>query len=130
MERLVRSLKDQKLSYEEAETELTGVSQRIALLGGMIPPQERVLQLRARKEASARGLKATVETIQQLGCQVKDVEMGLVDFPTLYRDQEVYLCWKMGEPGISFWHHIEDGYRGRRPIDSDFLAHHRGEESM
>ena len=127
VERLVRSLKDQKQSYEQAETELTNVSHRIALLGGMIPPQERILRLRARKEASARGLKAAVENIQQLGCQLKDVEMGLVDFPTLYRDEEVYLCWKVGEAGIGFWHHIDDGYRGRQPIDSDFLAHHRGE---
>jgi hypothetical protein len=127
VERLVRSLRDQKRSYEQAETELTNVSQRIALLGGTIPPQERVLQLRARKDASARGLKAAIENIEQLGCQLKDVDMGLVDFPTLYRDQEVYLCWKVGESGIGFWHHVEDGYRGRRPIDSDFLAHHRGE---
>lgn len=127
VERLVRSLKDQKRDYEQAETELTNVSHRIALLGGMIPPQDRILQLRAHKDASARALKATVENIQQLGCQLKDVEMGLVDFPTLYRDEEVYLCWKMGETAISFWHHVEDGYQGRRPIDSDFLSHHRGE---
>ena len=127
VERLVRSLKDQKRSYEQAETELTNVSHRIALLGGMIPPQNRILQLRARKDTSARAVKATVESIQQLGCQLKDVEMGLVDFPTLYCDQEVYLCWKIGESGIGFWHHVEDGYRGRRPIDSEFLSHHRGE---
>jgi hypothetical protein len=127
VERLIRSLQEQKQSYEQAETELTGVSQRIALLGGTIPPQNRILQLRARKDASARNLKAMVEGIQELGCQLKDLEMGLVDFPTLYQDQEVYLCWKLGESGISFWHHVEDGYRGRRPIDSDFLAHHRGE---
>lgn len=127
VERLVSGLKDQKQTYEYAETELTNISHRIALIGGMIPPQDRILQLRARKDTSGRALKAAVERIQEIGCQLKDVDIGLVDFPTLYRDQEVYLCWKMGESGIGFWHYIEDGYRGRRPIDSDFLAHHHGE---
>jgi hypothetical protein len=40
----------------------------------------------------------------------------------------VYLCWKLGEPDIAYWHAIEDGYRGRRPIDSEFLSNHRGDE--
>lgn len=127
VERLVRNLQDQKRSYEQADTELTNVSHRIALLGGMIPPQDRILQLRARKDASAKGLKNTIENIQHLGCQIKDADTGLVDFPTLYRDREVYLCWKIGESGIGFWHEVEDGYRGRKPIDSDFLSNHRGE---
>lgn len=127
VERLLTALKDQKAAYEQAESELTSISHRIALIGGMIPPRERIAQLHARKDASGRSLKATVEKIQALGCQLKDLEMGLVDFPTLYREEEVYLCWKAGESGIGYWHHVEDGYRGRRPIDNDFLAHHRGE---
>ncbi len=127
VERLLLSLKEQKQAYEQADTELTKISHRIALAGGMVPPRDRIVQLRSRKDAAARALKAVVEKIQEIGCQIKDVDTGLVDFPTLYRDQEVYLCWKMGESGIGFWHHVEDGYRGRRPIDSDFIAHHRGE---
>jgi hypothetical protein len=127
VERLLLSLKEQKEAYEQADAELTRISHRIALAGGMVPPRDKILQHRAHKESAARALKVTVEKVQELGCQVKDLEMGLVDFPTLYRGQKVYLCWKLGESGIGFWHHVEDGYRGRRPIDKDFLAHHRGE---
>jgi hypothetical protein len=127
VERLLLCVKEQKEAYERADAELTRISHRIALAGGMVPPRDTILQQRARKESAARALKSTVEKIQELGCQLKDLEMGLVDFPTLYRGQEVYLCWKLGESGIGFWHHVEDGYRGRRPIDGEFLAHHRGE---
>ncbi|HEY7305200.1 MAG TPA: DUF2203 domain-containing protein [Bryobacteraceae bacterium] len=128
VERLLRALQEQKRAYEQVDTELSNISQRIALMGGMIPSHDRIFQLRARKDASGRGLKAAVEKIQAIGCQLKDVDIGLIDFPTLYRDQEVYLCWKLGESGIGFWHHVEDGYQGRRPIDDEFLAHHRGED--
>ncbi|MBV9154793.1 MAG: DUF2203 domain-containing protein [Acidobacteriaceae bacterium] len=128
IERLLRSLIHTKQEYEEVDAELTSISQRIALIGGMVPPRERVLELRSRKDAAARTLKSTVEKIQEAGCQLKDVETGLIDFPTLYKGKEVYLCWKLGESGIGFWHHVEDGFRGRRPIDSEFLANHRGGE--
>jgi hypothetical protein len=127
VERLLRALIQLKSDYEQNDAELTQINQRIALIGGMVAPRERVAQLRARKDTAARGLKSTLEKIQDIGCQLKDIEMGLIDFPTLYRDREVYLCWKLGESGIGFWHHVEDGFRGRRPIDGDFLANHRGE---
>ncbi|MGA8027510.1 MAG: DUF2203 domain-containing protein [Bryobacteraceae bacterium] len=127
VERLLKDLIHLKQEYEAVDAELSHINQRITLTGGMVAPRGRILQLRARKDASAQRLKSTFEKIQEIGCQIKDVETGLIDFPTLYRDKEVYLCWKLGESGIGFWHHIEDGFRGRHPIDSDFLANHRGE---
>ena len=127
VQRLLVGIRQQKERYQQADSELAAISQRISVTGGMVPPREYILQLRSEKDASARALKDAVEQIQSIGCQLKDVETGLVDFPTLYRDREVYLCWKLGESSIGFWHHIEDGYRGRKPIDSDFLANHRGD---
>lgn len=127
VERLLRSLIQLKEDYEQNDAELSQINQRIALAGGMVAPRDRIVQLRSRKDAAARALKGTLEKIQEIGCQLKDVETGLIDFPTLYRDQEVYLCWKLGESGIGYWHHVEDGFRGRRPIDSEFLANHRGQ---
>lgn len=127
VEILLRQLIRHQQDHEEADAVLTGIVQRIVLTGGMIAPRERIQQLRNRKEASERGLKTTLERIHGLGCQVKDINIGLIDFPTLYRNQEVYLCWKLGESNIAYWHHVEDGYRGRRPIDAEFLANHRGE---
>ena len=128
VERLLRGLIQFKRDYEQGDEELSQIKQRIALTGGMAAPGERVMQIRARKDAAARALKATMERIEEIGVQVKDVDIGLIDFPTLYRGEEVLLCWKLGEQGIAFWHRLEDGFRGRKPIDSDFLSNHRGEE--
>ncbi|MGI8961776.1 MAG: DUF2203 domain-containing protein [Bryobacteraceae bacterium] len=124
VEGLLRSLIQLKQDHESADAELGRINQRIALSGGMILPREQVQEIRARKDASAQSLKAALEKLQEIGCQLKDIDTGLVDFPTLYHGKEVYLCWKLGESGIDFWHHVEDGYRGRRPVDTEFLANH------
>jgi hypothetical protein len=60
----------------------------------------------------------SVEAIQEMGVLVKDLDIGLCDFPYCYNGRIVYLCWKLGEPEIRYWHEIEDGYAGRRPIDT------------
>jgi hypothetical protein len=126
VERLLRSSIQAKQDYQSGESELNQIAERITLLGGLMVRREEILAFRTRKDSSARVLKAALERIQEIGCQVKDLETGLIDFPTLYRDQEVYLCWKLGESGIRFWHHVEDGFRGRQPISNEFLANHRG----
>lgn len=128
IEAYLRRLLQLKNEHEQISAQLNVINQRIMLAGGMVPPREHVLELKKQKEAAARALKETVEAIHETGCQVKDVEIGLIDFPTLYRGKEVYLCWKLGEQGIGYWHRVEDGFQGRRPIDSEFLTNHRGDE--
>lgn len=128
VDRLLRSLIELKDEYESSEGELGRIAQRITLAGGMVPPRERIADLRGRKDTVARSVKSKLERMQEIGCQLKDIDAGLVDFPTLYRDKEVYLCWKLGESGIGFWHEIEDGYGGRQPIDSEFRANHHGDD--
>ena len=59
-----------------------------------------------------------VHKIQGIGVLFKDINLGLLDFPALKDGREVYLCWKYGEGDIGFWHEIEAGYAGRRPIAS------------
>ncbi|MBD3299466.1 MAG: DUF2203 family protein [candidate division Zixibacteria bacterium] len=54
--------------------------------------------------------------LQEKGIQVKDIDIGLVDFPHMRDAKEVFLCWKLGEKSIGFWHDIETGYRGRQPL--------------
>ncbi len=127
VERLLRSCIQSKQDYDRAESELKLLEQRITLTGGMMVAREHVAQIRNRKESAARVLKTTLEGIQGIGCQLKDVDTGLIDFPTLYHGKEVYLCWKLGESGIQFWHRVEDGFRGRRPVDEEFLSNHRGD---
>jgi len=63
-------------------------------------------------------LETLVHQIQETGALFKDINLGLLDFPALKDEHEVYLCWKYGEEDIAFWHEIEAGYAGRQRIDS------------
>ena len=60
----------------------------------------------------------SVEAIQEMGVLVKDLDVGLCDFPYQMNGRVVYLCWKLGESEIRFWHEVEDGYAGRQPLET------------
>ena len=123
----LREAVELKSTCQEAEHKIEALSQKVMLYGGIIVDRERAKAVRQRRDESLEKLKATVEQIQEAGCLVKDLDKGLVDFPTLFRGEEVYLCWKMDEPAIEFWHRIEDGFAGRKQIDEDFRENHRGD---
>ena len=116
-----------KRELERAEADMGRIQQKIAFAGGMIPPRAEIIGLKQRKECTMQTLKSAVDAILETGCQLKDIDAGLVDFPTLYLGKEVYLCWKLGEKGIGFWHRVEDGFQGRKPVDSEFLQNHTGD---
>jgi len=63
-------------------------------------------------------LDALIHQIMNTGAQIKDINIGLLDFSALRDGREVYLCWQSGEEDIAFWHEVDDGYAGRRPIES------------
>jgi len=112
---------------ETIETEWQTFSERLATTGGMWVDRALVSEQKNRRKETAVALKQAIEKVHEFGCVVKDLDLGLVDFPTLFQGEEVYLCWKLGEPGIQFWHGVDEGFRGRKPIDAGFLEHHRGE---
>jgi hypothetical protein len=62
-------------------------------------------------------LDLLLHKIQDMGIEVKDLAIGLIDFVALHDGREVYLCWKYGEENIEFWHEIETGFSGRQLID-------------
>ena len=57
--------------------------------------------------------------VEKLGGEVKDLELGLVDFLARRGDEDILLCWKLGERSVEFWHAVDSGYRSRRPIDDE-----------
>lgn len=59
---------------------------------------------------------ALLDELHERGCFLKDIETGLVDFYTLYQGRVVYLCWKLGEPEVGFWHEVGRGYAYRQPL--------------
>jgi hypothetical protein len=54
--------------------------------------------------------------IEAYGCVVKDIDLGLIDFPSMLDDEPVYLCWKLGEPKVAHWHGIDEGFGSRKPL--------------
>ena len=88
---------------------------KIASNGGGVQPHE-VDELRATIEAEASSVVRCVEELQSLGVLVKDLDQGLVDFPALRHGEEVLLCWRVGEEQVAFWHGVEEGFAGRKPL--------------
>jgi hypothetical protein len=106
------------------------MAHRVSMMGGMAMDRDKAIDARNRRDAVAAKLRGAVEQVQELGCVVKDLDTGLIDFPTLFRGEEVYLCWRLGEPAIGFWHGVDEGFRGRKAIDQDFLENHRGDRAQ
>ena len=61
-------------------------------------------------------VQALLERLEEWPIELKDPSVGLVDFPTIIEGRDAYLCWKLGEPEVGYWHFVEDGYGGRRPL--------------
>jgi hypothetical protein len=101
----------------EPEKKLEGLSRRIHLMGGLAVDYEKVVKFRRERDRLAQQIKAALEQIESTGCVVKDLDMGLIDFPSRFNGEEVFLCWRVGEDRIRFWHRQDEGFAGRKPID-------------
>jgi hypothetical protein len=105
--RLVREIRDarDRLSAAGLDADL---ALRAEATGGAWPGRERA--------------KATLvvslgfERLEELGVLVRDLDRGIVDFPSVRGGREIYLCWHLGETGIGHWHELESGFAGRRPL--------------
>jgi len=62
-------------------------------------------------------VRKLLETLEQSGIVLRDIDRGLVDFPSLIEGREVYLCWELGEDEVGYWHDLDGGYGGREPLD-------------
>jgi hypothetical protein len=118
-----------KRENEKAEEEMNAFLHKLNVAGGMIPDRQSFLGHRARRDATAMRLNEIITEIHEMGVQVKDLDVGLIDFPTLLRGEEVLLCWKLGEGSIEYWHGTSEGFRGRKKIDRDFIDNHRGDSA-
>jgi hypothetical protein len=129
IEIVIRQAVTLKAQYQEAEEGLETFAHRVAMQGGVVVDRGAVLENRAQRDRYGQSLRDALEKVQEYGCVIKDLDTGLIDFPTLFRGQEVYLCWKLGESGISHWHGVDEGFAGRKPIDRDFLDNHKGDRA-
>jgi hypothetical protein len=121
LEGLLRRAIEGKKQIEQIDKELKDVAHRVFLTGGMFLPLSRLAQRKGEREKTAQQVKDAVSEINATGVQVKDLDIGLLDFPCLVDGQTVLLCWKLGESKITHWHGLEEGFAGRKPIDDRIL---------
>jgi len=117
LEPFLEEARKQKRALDSISAEISNAALRIMMLGGSLPPFAELNHKKSQREKIAEQLSQTVDEIQQTGCLVKDLDTGLVDFPSLRGGEKVYLCWKLGEERIGYWHGIEEGFAGRKPLD-------------
>ena len=117
LESLLRSAMQAKSLIEEIEGEFEALRSRIFINGGTFVDIEKVARRKAERDKAVQRAKDVVAEIDAAGVQVKDLDIGLLDFPCLVEGEIVLLCWKMGEKGITHYHGTNDGFAGRKPID-------------
>jgi hypothetical protein len=100
------------------EKDLMAVSARIMMMGGVVVPYEKLAALRVEHRNLADSLKTALNHILETGCLIKDLDIGLLDFPAVIDNEDVYLCWKLGEDRIRFYHRQDEGFAGRKPLDA------------
>ncbi len=123
VEQRLRQAGEAKRVVATIDRELQETATRIHLSGGAEIDPAAVLESRRKKDEAMQRLREAVEALRQIGCLIKDLDIGLVDFPAALNDREIYLCWKLGEPRIDHWHDVDDGFAGRQPILDDFGPH-------
>lgn len=120
LEALLNRAMEAKLAAADLQEQMSDLSRRIFLSGGMKIDIGVVQKRKTALEALIQRVKDSLEEIDASGVQVKDLDVGLLDFPCLLEGETVLLCWKRGESRIEFWHRMDDGFRGRQPVDARF----------
>ena len=121
LESLLRTAMQSKAIIEEVEAELESLKTRIFVNGGTFVNALAVSRRKGERDKAIQRAKDAVAEIDAAGVQVKDLDIGLLDFPCVVGDEVILLCWKLGEQGITHWHSTSEGFAGRKPIDERII---------
>ena len=117
LESLLRTAIASKKVMEEFEVEQQALAHRVFLNGGMFLDVVPLARRKAERVKAEQRAKDALAEIDSIGVQVKDIDIGLLDFPCAVEGQVILLCWKLGEKSITHWHGTQEGFAGRKPID-------------
>ncbi len=117
LESLLRTAMEGKKLIEKVDAEFQDTAHRVFLNGGTLLNVVRLARRKAQREKAVQRVKDAVAEIDATGIQVKDIDIGLLDFPCRVEGEIILLCWKLGEKAITQWHGTEEGFAGRKPID-------------
>jgi hypothetical protein len=112
---LTEKLVEHRRALLELQAQQSSLITRIAGNGGDMEPRE-LHEVQERLDEEVAGIARCVARIHELGALVKDLDVGLVDFPAQREGEDVLLCWRLGEEQVGYWHGLEEGFSGRRPL--------------
>ena len=118
LESLLRSSMASKKLMDDVDAEMQATAHRIFVNGGTHIDVVHLARRKAERAKAEQRLHDAISEIDAIGVQVKDLSIGLLDFPCEVEGQTVLLCWKLGEKSITHWHGQEEGFAGRKPIDA------------
>jgi hypothetical protein len=117
LESLLKQAIEAKQLIESVDGEFQETAHRVFLNGGTMLNVVRMARRKAEREKAVQRLKDAIAEIDSTGVQVKDLDIGLLDFPCRVDGEIVLLCWKLGESAITHWHGTTEGFAGRKLID-------------
>jgi hypothetical protein len=117
LESLLRTAINARKVVDEADAEQQALQHRVFLNGGMFLDIVPLARRKAERAKAEQRVKDALAEIDSIGVQVKDLNIGLLDFPCEVEGQIILLCWKLGEKAITHWHGLQEGFAGRKPID-------------
>ena len=118
LESLLKTAISSKKLVEDVDGELQEIAHRVFLNGGTLIRVVEVARRKAEREKAIQRAKDAVAEIHATGVQVKDLDIGLLDFPCKVEGEVLLLCWKLGESAITNWHTTSEGFASRKPIDA------------
>jgi hypothetical protein len=117
LESLLRTAIEAKQLIEAVEEEFQALSHQVFIRGGMSLNIVHLASRKAQRDKALQRIKDAMAEIDAIGVQVKDLDIGLLDFPCEVDGQVILLCWKLGEKAVTHWHGVSEGFAGRKPVD-------------
>ena len=111
---ILAAMRETTASVDRLQSELAGLSRAASGNGHLLVAH--MERKRREVQSLTERLNASLEELSEMGCELKGVEEGLIDFPAEREGRTVYLCWKLGERSIDSWHELDTGFAGRQPL--------------
>ncbi|MBI4494117.1 MAG: DUF2203 domain-containing protein [Chloroflexi bacterium] len=113
---ILEQLRTLRRELESLQRDLVALHWQARGNGKVSPNGGTLEQKQTQCEEVQRRIQHELQRIHQRGVEVKDLELGLIDFRALREGRVVYLCWRLGEDRLRFWHDLDAGYAGRQPL--------------
>jgi hypothetical protein len=114
LESILTKLQEKKRALDRLNDEIGGLRGRASGNGHLLAKD--MAEKRSEADELSKEMNTLLERITSLGCELKGIDEGLIDFPHQRDGRVVYLCWKLGEERIEWWHDVDTGFTGRQPL--------------